>query len=136
MWEVSDDPVAYNVATKAYFEAISLCQWNFEPVDSYLLEVALDYTAHLRNGNNTDKAKLVVKNVIRNLQEYISENNHNTRKESNSELLLISLNNYLEKFRNIEDRIEIEELNIVEENVSDIIQFDEQLSDGIVLRQG
>lgn len=129
MWEVNRDPATCDEATRAYCEAIGMCKWNFEPIDPHLLEIATIYAVHLNNANDANGAILVLKNTINNAMEYL-ENGRVSLTETNAEPFLIRLNDYLERFQD-----SVEPIEISEESDPGIIDFDGQLSDNLIVRR-
>jgi len=107
MWEANNSDATCKEVTKAYNEAMSLCQWNFKPTDPYLLQIALNFTTHLINANNTDTAIVILKRVIQNAQEDDLEN-YDFLKKSYVELFLKYLNECLVRFQVIHNQKMIE----------------------------
>lgn len=48
----SEDMISCEEATKAYYNALAICNWNFEPTGMDLLQ-ALSYSMHLNKANLT-----------------------------------------------------------------------------------
>lgn len=114
MWEVNNDDAIYREATKAYQEAMSICQWNFKPTDPYLLQVALNFTTHLNNANNTEMAIVILKRVIQNAQTEDLQN-YDFLKKSYVELVLKYLNESLLRFQNIYNQNQVQIIELMEE---------------------
>ncbi|CAH1737948.1 unnamed protein product [Aphis gossypii] len=114
MWEVNNDDAIYREATKAYQEAMSICQWNFKPTDPYLLQVALNFTTHLNNANNTEMAIVILKRVIQNAQTEDLQN-YDFLKKSYVELVLKYLNESLLRFQNIFNQNQVQIIELMEE---------------------
>ncbi|KAE9542944.1 hypothetical protein AGLY_002855 [Aphis glycines] len=114
MWEVNNDDAIYREATKAYQEAMSICQWNFKPTDPYLLQVALNFTTHLNNANNTEMAIVILKRVIQNAQTEDLQND-DFLKKSYVELVLKYLNESLLRFQNIFNQNQVQIIELMEE---------------------
>jgi len=107
MWEANNNDVTCKEATKAYNEAISICQWNFKPTDPYLLQITLNLTRHLNNTNNTDSAISILKRVIQGTQDDDLEN-YDFLMKSYIELFLKYLNECLVRFQIIQNQKIIE----------------------------
>jgi len=107
MWEANNNDVTCKEATKAYNEAISICQWNFKPTDPYLLQITLNLTRHLNNTNNTDSAITILKRVIQGTQDDDLEN-YDFLMKSYIELFLKYLNECLVRFQIIQNQKIIE----------------------------
>jgi len=101
MWEANNSDATCREATKAFTEALSICEWNFEPSDPYLLQVAFNITTHLNNANDTDMAIVILKRVIQNTREDDLKN-YDFLKKSYIELFLKYLNECLVRFQIIE----------------------------------
>ncbi|KAF0748338.1 14-3-3 protein sigma-like [Aphis craccivora] len=114
VWEVNNDDAIYREATKAYQEAMSICQWNFKPTDPYLLQVALNFTTHLNNANNTEMAIVILKRVIQNAQTEDLQN-YDFLKKSYVELVLKYLNESLLRFQNIVNQNQVQIIELMEE---------------------
>lgn len=105
---MNNNEETYRKATEAYQEAMSICQWNFEPTDPYLLQVASNLTTHLNDANETEKAIVILKKVIGDIKAEDLEN-YDFQKKSNVELILKYLNDSLVRFQIIFDQKLIDE---------------------------
>jgi len=115
MWEINKSDAICKKATKAYQEAMSICQWNFEPTDPYLLQVALNFTTHLNNANNTEQAISILRIVIQNTHTEDLQN-YDFLKKSYVELILKYLNETLIRFQNIFNKKLIRIIELIEES--------------------
>jgi len=131
MWEASNSAETCAQATKAFEEALSLCQWNFEPSDPYLLHIAFNITTHLNNANDTEMAIVILKRVIQNIQEDDLEN-YEFLKKSYIELFLKYLNERLVRFQMIEHQKLIKTIELMEDRLPQESLFD----DVIIRRRG
>jgi len=129
MWEANNSDAYCKEATKAYNEAMSLCQWNFKPTDPYLLQIALNYTTHLNNADKTDMAIVILKNVIQDTQGEDLEN-YNFLKKSYVELCLKYLNKCLVRFQIINSQKLMKIIELIENSLSQ-----ESLSDDVITRR-
>lgn len=90
-------------ATKAYYEAISISQWNFDPTDRRLLRLAVDCAVHLNDMDNPELAASVLKTVRNGAREYLDENETNDtvmeHEESSIQSLLVDLNTHYERYK-------------------------------------
>lgn len=93
---------------------MSICQWNFKPTDPYLLQVALNFTTHLNNANNTEMAIVILKRVIQNAQAEDIQN-YDFLKKSYVELVLKYLNESLLRLQNIVNQNQIQIIELMEE---------------------
>ncbi|CAI6344844.1 unnamed protein product [Macrosiphum euphorbiae] len=120
MWEANNSDATSKEATKAYNEAMSICQWNFKPTDPYLLQIAVNLTTHLNNTNNTDRAIVVLKRVIQDTQGDDLKN-YDFLKKSYVELFLKYLNECLVRFQIIHNQkiIELIENHFPQESLFD-----------------
>jgi len=120
MWEANNSDATCKEVTKAYNEAMSICQWNFKPTDPYLLQIAINLTTHLNNTNNTDSAIVVLKRVIQDTQGDDLEN-YDLLKKSYVELFLKYLNECLVRFQIIHNQkiIELIENHFPQESLVD-----------------
>jgi len=125
MWEANNSDIICKEATKAYEEAMSLCQWNFEPTDPYLLQIACNFTTHLNNTNDTDMAKVILKRVIQNIQKDDLEN-HDFLKKSYTELFLKYLNECLVRFQIIDRQKLIKIIELIEDRIPQ--EFDDVIT--------
>lgn len=131
MWEASNNEETCAQATKAFEEALSLCQWNFKPSDPYLLHIAFNLTTHLNDVNDTEMAIVILKRVIQNTQEEDLEN-YDFLKKSYIELFLKYLNEHLVRFQMIEHQKLIKTIELME----DRLPQDALLDDIITRRRG
>ncbi|XP_015368580.1 PREDICTED: 14-3-3 protein zeta-like [Diuraphis noxia] len=130
-WEANNSDATCIVTTKAFEEAMSLCQWNFEPSDPYLLHIAFNLTTHLNNANDTDMAIVILKRVIQNAQENDLEN-YDFSTKSYIELFLKYLNECLARFQMIQHQKLIEAI----ERMQDHLPQDSLYDDVITRRRG
>jgi len=131
MWETNKNDSTCKEVTKAYYEAFSLCQWNFKPTDPYLLQIALNYTTHLKNVNDTEKAIAILKRVIEDTQEDDLKN-YDFLKKLYVELFLKYLNECLVQFQMIHNQKIIKIIEPIENHLPQESLFD----DVITRRQG
>jgi len=108
---------------------MSLCQWNFEPSDPYLLHIAFNLTTHLNNTNDTGMAIVILKRVIQNTQMDDLEN-YDFLKKSYIELFLKHLNECLVRFQMIEHQKLIKTIEQMENHLPE-----ESLFDDVITRQ-
>lgn len=129
MWKANFDKNTYEQASSAYYEALSMCQWNYEPTDVCLLQVAMNYTVHLINANNTDKAINILKQIIHDALE--GQNNYDPTNEPLVELFLEYLNQNLVDIQKIADDQKPAQLLEIEadEYISEMIYYEEEQSD-------
>lgn len=110
-------------ATQAYYEAMSMCQWNFEPTNPCLLGVALDYTVHLNDMDNTELAVTVLRRVVNKAREYLDESELSDTAVANRpsvESLLADLSERLERYQKIVDGGSIRLFDLIDEPVFDM----------------
>jgi len=134
MWEVNNSDTACKEATKAYQEAMSICQWNFEPTDPYLLHVALNFTTHLNSANDTDMAIVVLKRVIQDTQAEDLEN-YDFLNKSYIKLILKYLDENLVRFQITVDQKRMRMIELIEESEIDNRLPEELLLDGVTTRR-
>lgn len=114
-------------ATKAYYEAISICQWNFEATNPFLLQIAMEYTEHLNNTGNTCESIAILRGAIDSAQVDLEKKDINQRL-SMVELLLTNLNTNLQHFEDIFNQMELVQPN-------ELIDFETEAgADSIFLR--
>lgn len=74
---MNHDQAACEEATRAYYEALSLCRWNLKQSDPYLLRMARLYAAHVAEAGDIDKASAmlygVIDGVLRHQQQWKEE---------------------------------------------------------------
>lgn len=128
MWEANNSDATCKEATKAYEEAMCLCQWNFKPADPYLLQIALNLTTHLNNTNDTEMARVILNRVIQNTQEDNLEN-YDFLKKSYVELFLRYLNERLVRFQIIVRQKQIKIIELIEDRIP------REFDDTIITRQ-
>ncbi|XP_026807391.1 14-3-3 protein gamma-like [Rhopalosiphum maidis] len=133
MWEVNKSDAICKEATLAYQEALSICQWNFEPTNPYLLQVALNFTTHLNNANYTDIAINILNRVIQNIHTEDLQN-YDSLKKSYVELILKYLNETLIRFQNIFNQKLKQIIELIEESEINY-HLPEEVSDNIITRR-
>ncbi|XP_025193506.1 14-3-3 protein beta/alpha-B-like [Melanaphis sacchari] len=133
IWEVNNSDEICKEATKAYNEAMGICQWNFKSTDPYLLQVTLNFTTHLNNTNNTERATVILKRVIQNLQTEDVQH-YDLLKKSYIDLVLKYLKENLVRFQNIINQKNIQIIQLIEEfEINDYLH--EELLDNLITRK-
>lgn len=136
MWEANFEKETCEQAITAYYEAMGMCLWNYEPTDVFLLQVAMNYTVHLINANYTDLAITILNSVIKNAQQ--DQEKNDPTNNPFVELLLIDLNENLVKFQKIADQKCEERLeHDVNEHLPEMINFEEMMTvpDSVISRR-
>lgn len=127
-WEMTKDINAYKESTNAYYEAISICQWNLEPSDPHLLQIAKLYTMHLNEGNDTNKAIAILNTVIKNALEDVQNNNDQSEKSS-IELIITDLYEKLLEFQIIADQQPFTLFELIEPQYQEYYYEEESFED-------
>jgi len=96
-------------ATRAYYEAVSVCRWNLEVSDPCLLLVAADYAEHLHDTGDVDLAMAVLKSVVDSARQHLhgTDGKDGTDGTNGDGSLLIDLNARLERYRTVADRMPV-----------------------------
>lgn len=126
MCEASSDATTYEQASVAYYEAMCMCQWNFEPTDVLLLQVAMSYTIHLINANHIHKAILILENTINDALE--DRDDHVSTNRPLVESLIECLNANLVHFQRIAvERKQVQSMGLeLDEYSTEMIDFEEE----------
>lgn len=116
----------YKLASDAYYYAIGMCQWNYGPLDVFLLQVTMNYTVHLMYGDFTDKDKAVIilKKTINDALQHLD--NHDPTNKPLVESLLENLKKNLLRFQAIVDEKTLAQLLEIDVYFSEIEYFEEE----------